>query len=515
MSSRPALSELSPMRPAGRNVNEVINLCSPPQPQKKRSRSPALSPQRSRSLPFGTKRDARKRPAVKKGVSFVPASPRVHFFDPHNGHGPPAADDVNGANAGLANNDGSQQQSQLTEELTLLSTLHGRARRELRDISKHDFKTVMKYGTRTRGRTVSGDQRWVWEFGDTVVITNNACDKEITCYKKAIKIEKANITQDMLDDHKEAERILREEPHLCTTHSIIIIDQSASMKTCDVNRFRSRSDAAYGTLALDYIAEQLYQQGSDEFFVDACTVIEMSDVGSIVVNKEPLDWLLFNKVLDRLSSATPKSHGNYVESLEFAEDIINGELASYQDLDPDDLPAFMLLLISDGKPSDKSPEHETRRMNCITRLAVELKSKLTFLGMGIGASGSDFDQLELLVETAKQYGAEGHFNHAGLNPAALSTTLSSMATSMTTTRHDLLSTKDGKQAKTEKMYTMRQRKSDSSALVPIRRETKSVSRWLYDPSTFYPWRQVDFFDKKCSGFEVETDPIGKVGKNFP
>ena len=62
------------------------------------------------------------------------------------------------------------------------------------------------------------------------------------------------------------------------------------MSKCDVNGFRSRSDAAYGTLALDYIAEQLYQQG-DEFFVDAVTIIEMNDTGSLLVQKEPLSWV--------------------------------------------------------------------------------------------------------------------------------------------------------------------------------------------------------------------------------
>ena len=76
----------------------------------------------------------------------------------------------------------------------------------------------------------------------------------------------------------------------CTTHSIVIIDQSGSMRKSDVNAFRSRSDAAFGTLALDYIAEQLYQQG-DGFFVDAVTIVEMNDTGSILFHKEPLDWV--------------------------------------------------------------------------------------------------------------------------------------------------------------------------------------------------------------------------------
>lgn len=444
----------------------------------------------------------------KKKVKFSQDEPKLYLFDPNNGHAAP----IKTSNIGNKVEGGAERTSQLTEELTLLSTLHGKSRRELRDISKHDLKTVMKYGTKTKGNCVNGDQRWKFEFGNTTYITDNSCRKEITCYKKAIQIEPATITQKMIDNHKEAERILREDPHLCTTHSIIIIDQSGSMRTCDVNGFRSRSDAAYGTLALDYIAEQLYQQGGgDELFIDAVTIIEMNDTGSLFLHKEPLDWILFNKVLERLSTAKPKSHGNYVEALEFAEDIIKGELSSFKDLDADDIPAFMLLFLSDGKPSDKLPDHQTRRLQSITRLAQKLKSKLTFYGMGIGSSGSDFEQLQLLVNTAEVYGSEGQFNHAGLNPASLSTSFSSIATSMTTTRNDLRSTKDdGKKTKTEKSYTMRQKKTEVNAMVPFRRETTAVSRWLHDSSLAYPWRKVNFFNNECTGLEIEKDPFGKV-----
>lgn len=112
------------------------------------------------------------------------------------------------------NNEGSRQGSQLTEELTLLSTLHGRARRELRDISKHDLQTAKKYGIKTPGRIVNGEQRWKFEFGNTIYITDEDCSKEVTCYKKAIKIEHAKITQTMLDNHAEAVRILRDDPHI-------------------------------------------------------------------------------------------------------------------------------------------------------------------------------------------------------------------------------------------------------------------------------------------------------------
>ena len=105
----------------------------------------------------------------------------MYFFDPNNGYA--SLDDNNGV-AGEGNRD-VQRTSQLTEELTVLSTLHGRARRELRDISKHDLKTVMKYGTQKRGNTVRGEKRWVFELDNTVYITDDSCRKEVTCYKKA------------------------------------------------------------------------------------------------------------------------------------------------------------------------------------------------------------------------------------------------------------------------------------------------------------------------------------------
>lgn len=309
------------------------------------------------------------------------------------------------------------------------------------------------------------------------------------------------------------------------------------MKKCDVNGFRSRSDAAFGTLALDYIAEQLYQQG-DEFFVDAVTIIEMNCTGTMHIHKEPLvslivisfsvhrqwhaitysesvstrrfnlqDWILFNKVLHRQKTAKPSSHGDYVASIEFAARVINDDLNSFSNIEIDDIPAYMLVLLSDGKPSDNRPEHQSRRRDVICRLSQRLKSKLTVFGMGIGASGSDFDQLKNLVDTAKQHGAEGQFNHAGLSPAELSTTFHTMATTMTTTRTGMLSNKT-KRPKTEKRYTMRKNYNDVD-LVPLRRETKNVSRFRYDNRTRPPWRKVDFLNKNACGFEVAEDPFGK------
>ncbi len=448
---------------------------------------------------------ASTKPRTKKKVTFA-AQKREHQYDPYNGYGPPPGTELN--------EDGGVKKSsiQLTEELTLLSTLHGRARRQLRDISKHDTKTVVKYGTKTPAAIVNGEQRWKFEYDNTVVITDEYCSKEITSYKKAIKIEPANITQRMLDNHTEAVRVLKEDPHMCISHSIIIIDQSASMKIGDVECFRSRSEASYGTLALDYIAEQLYPMG-DDFVGDAVSIIEMNDEGSLFADKEPMDWILFNNMLRRLKSSRPRSHGNYVKSLEFAESIIARELTLYADLDEEDLPRFMLIFISDGRPSDCKPKDEASRESIIARIGSRLKSKLTVQGMGLGVA-SDFEQLKLLVNTAKLYGAQGQFNHAGLNPAALSSTLSSIATSMTTTRNEFCSVTGMKVNKTEKNFVMKQ-KDDKNC--PFRIESKSIARYRYNSEDAIPsrdgpvhWKKINFFNKACAGFFIEKDPFGKV-----
>ena len=41
-----------------------------------------------------------------------------------------------------------------------------------------------------------------------------------------VDIERCNITESMLKRHEEEKQLLENEPHLCVSHSIIVIDQS-------------------------------------------------------------------------------------------------------------------------------------------------------------------------------------------------------------------------------------------------------------------------------------------------
>jgi hypothetical protein len=183
----------------------------------------------------------------------------------------------------------------LTEEITVLSTLHGKSRRYLREIDKIDLQAAVKHGLKEPGfpEKKSGLPRWKYTFGNIVYITDHTSRVEVTSYKEAVSIQPAPISQAMIDRHMEVKQILQDEPQLCTSHTIVVLDQSGSMNTADVNGFRNRSQATYGSLALDYVAELLCQQ-VDPPGVDTLTLIEMNDKGNLIYQREPIDWLLQN-----------------------------------------------------------------------------------------------------------------------------------------------------------------------------------------------------------------------------
>lgn len=79
-------------------------------------------------------------------------------------------------------------------------------------------------------------------------------------------------------------------PSHCAAHSIIIINQSGSMRNSGVKEFQNRSKAAHGVLALEYIVEQLHQRRGHDGIGDAFSIIaEMNNIGKVVHSCEPLD----------------------------------------------------------------------------------------------------------------------------------------------------------------------------------------------------------------------------------
>lgn len=326
----------------------------------RRNQSPTMSPRRKKPRSYELKQ-----------VTFAANLETVHLVEPYFENSESAYENTQASSVAPI--------SQLTEEITVLSSEHGRARRELREVPKVCLQSAVKNGIKTRGHRDprTGLPRWKYTFGNVVYVTDHTSEKEVTCYKESISIMAAPISNEMIERHKYVKRIIDEDPQMCTSHFVVIVDQSGSMKKSDVNAFRNRSQAAYGCLALDCVAEQLVEVDQTMTAgIDTFTLIEMNDDATIIFLREPFDWILFNKILKRQNESMPRSHGNYGPSIETAKEIILQELDKLEGVDEEDLPGFALILLSDGKPSDKDDYDKSIRISNIIELCQALKGKM-------------------------------------------------------------------------------------------------------------------------------------------
>jgi Alpha-kinase family len=401
-----------------------------------------------------------------------------------------------------------------TAEFTILSSVHGRARRQLREIARFDLQSAIKYGIKTPAMTdrATGAPRWKYTYGNLVYITDETSKKEITSYRQPIDIQKAPLTAEMWTKHFEDKKMLQDEPQLCVSHLIVVIDQSGSMRESDVHGFRNRSQAAYGVLALEYLSEQLQQRIDDAKILEAVTVFEMQSESRPVFHREPLDWILFNKILERQQQAKPRDHGDYTQALVACKDLIFREL---EDIDPDDSPIYAVIFLSDGRPSDTEHLHSVMRESLLTFISDQLKSNFEFHAIGLGKSTQDFACLRDMTSVVQARGCKATFSYSQLSGAQLGMAFSSISTSMTATRTEALSGNNAGSGPRQKKDIQLRSKSTPQDERIFRVETRNVSRWRYDydldqqDDDFWPWAGLSFKNKTACGFEIESEPFGK------
>eukprot|EP00808_Paulinella_micropora_P024252 g3778.t1 len=322
-----------------------------------------------------------------------------------------------------------------TAEITLLSSVHGKDRRNLRSIDKHDLQAAVKYGTKElqygrKGTRYEGQRRWKYVFANIVYITDEACKTEITSYALPLEIEPLILSSKDMLDHEKLSQGLRQSPQHCTSHTVLLIDQSGSMKTCDVNNFRHRSDAVYGTLALDLIGKRL-DMGS-VMPTEAVSIIEMRTEPILVFHRESFTNALYNKLLQRKKECGPRGHGKFLPALEMAAKVIQPEAGRGCHI--------LFFFLSDGKPSDHHFDRTLTRESLSNQILSKVKeitsafgSQLEFATVGFGKTVGEFSLLQDMARVAAGEGASAQFFHASLSSDKLSATLASLATSLTQT----------------------------------------------------------------------------------
>ena len=320
-----------------------------------------------------------------------------------------------------------------TSAATILSSDHGRMRRAERMIDKRDLQAALKYGTRERSLNQRGVPQWKYTFADIVYITDQTSTREITSWAKpgvGIDVEKRHISEQMKQKHKGACERLQNDKTSWTSHTVIVVDQSGSMRKTVLGG-ATRSDAVWLTIALDFVAKQIDEGKSSE--TDGVSIVEMGIYSRVLIDKMPHDWLLFNSVVDLLRAQEPHFDGNYMPALDEAENLLTSN--TYGSC------ALTLFFFSDGRPSDHLPRgtiygYKQFIGERIESLASRFGRRLTVMTVGF-ADYEDFSVLMDMSERAKKFQSRGSFFAARLNPEALGEAFSSLASSLDQTRSEL------------------------------------------------------------------------------
>lgn len=331
-----------------------------------------------------------------------------------------------------------------TNDVGFISSLHGRERRAQRNIAVRDLKAAVKYGTKEKSSICdpkTGRPRWIYRYQDITYVTDETSTIEVTSWALEIPMEKISIPEKILVKLGEAQRRVQENPHLITSHTVLVVDMSRSMEKSDMNGHRTRYRGVYCSLAEELIASRLYNVdtnqvgGQDLNYTDVVTLIEMRDVPTIVFELMPISWLMYNRMIDLAAAGSARSHGNYYPSFETAFNCLERTSRHLEHC------AMCLYFFSDGRPSDSST-------NCvgmfpfdlyqlITSECAKYGSRLTFSAVGYGTDESDFVIMKEMVLRAKLSRAEATFDLNFGSSDMISRTITKTVESLTSTRTSL------------------------------------------------------------------------------
>jgi hypothetical protein len=277
--------------------------------------------------------------------------------------------------------------------------------------------------------------------------------------------------------HNDAQRSIKRNLDMWKSNTVLVVDTSGSMKAGDLWGARTRLDAVWIAVALDFVAQRL--ETGDAGFYDVISVVTLGPTAQIVYEEQPTSWVFYNKIVELYMQkpVSPRGHGLYIPSLELAEELLyRNSNASC---------ALSILFLSDGRPSD----HVTLRIDPslamqevakhVETLASQFGRRLTFSAIGMGKS-DDFEMLQMMVDAAKEYGAIGSFQLPSLTTSDLGNAFSSVASSITTTQSELTELGTQTQRKVRNVKRESRLKARESTLFVHQSEYA-----IYKPSNVY------------------------------
>jgi hypothetical protein len=197
--------------------------------------------------------------------------------------------------------------SNLTLDSKLNSTLHDRGRREERDIDKGALLRARRYGMAERGQRLGrikythAGHVFIYDPRQNCAITSwkiRGCSTSGTANATPLLSKKSedHDTVHAATAHRKIQKQLTSQKNKWTSHTVLVVDMSGSMREDDVNGARCRSDGVWLSLAEYFVKAQLEEMKTSIY--DVVSVILMQETASVQILCEPMDWVLYNKLVD-------------------------------------------------------------------------------------------------------------------------------------------------------------------------------------------------------------------------
>lgn len=404
-----------------------------------------------------------------------------------------------------------------TSDVPFFSSLHGRERRALRGIDKIDLQAAVLHGTKEPGwpHPATGARRWKYTHANIVYITDESSTQEITSYAEPVAIPRAGLSLAHVRDNEAAKERLRLDPASCTSHTVLVVDQSASMKTCDIFDFRNRSMAVFGTLALDFVARQRVSGEATD--ADVVSLILMRNEAEVAFEREPMGLVLYNRLVGLHDEGVPRSHGNFLPALDEAKRLLNNQVHGGC--------ALSLLFLSDGRPSDQIscclPNATSLITDRVRDLAAVFGQQLSVSTLGFASRDQDFSVLEAMAGAAREAGSQGEFHRPELSSEGLGTAIAHSVSSLTATRVRLttLAAQDNQPRALRQVDREAAGSLWSHAPTAIQTGTgwvlytDEVQRFGFSHRAFrrsrYPWVPLAHFSEEANGIAISRNILGE------
>ncbi|CBN76804.1 conserved unknown protein [Ectocarpus siliculosus] len=411
-----------------------------------------------------------------------------------------------------------------TSEVLFFSSLHGERRRAERQIDRRDLQAAVRYGKKQLAKRdpETGAIRWKYTYADIIYITDETSTQEITSWVAPIGIPHAELTLKQIGEHEAAKQRLKNDPSLCTSHTVIVVDQSGSMRETDVADFYNRSQAVFGMLAMDFVAKP--RLSGDATDTDVVSLVVMQGSADIAVEKEPMGLVLYNQFVNLHDTGAPQFHGNFLPALDIAEELLKSQAHGEC--------ALSLLFLSDGRPSDYSyanhvgittsyPEVVETILGRVTNLAEVFGEQLSVVTLGFAGPEQDFTVLERMAEAARDGGSQGKFHRPELSSRGLGTAIADSISSLTATRLRLTTLAGGNNQRRELRQVEREAPGSHWGRAPTTAQTgdgwvvysSSVEGYEFSLEAMKysgtPWVPVELFSEKANGIAIRSKSLGQ------